>query len=283
MSPKFLINSLAVQSLFLSLGSAATYFTDFDSIPGSGSLSGSDGWVTNDPYVLAGNFGQADFVGIVPGYSQTLSDHWALLGGATGVTPGRSTIYLWQTVDLAGASDVSFTLGSMSVISSASPRLSADTFGWTFRNSSDNTLFSLRLDPETDGQFGDLNVRMYDSSGSEFLAAGSGNWDIYYNSIYSLDVSVNSTGLVNVSLTDANSITTQVITGAATGIDPASIAGVAATWILDTPGPGADGSAQTSFGSNSLVFDNYSVIPEPSATLLFGVAGLGLVLRRRRA
>lgn len=283
MSLKLLSHLFVAQSLLLSVSSAASYFSDFDSIPGNASLSGADGWVTNDPYVPAGNFGQTDYVGIISGYSQTLTDNWALLGGATGFTPGQSTVYLWRPVDLTGASGASFTVGSMAVISSALPRLSADTFGWTFRDSSDNTLFSLRFDPETDGPLGDLNIRMYNSSGTEFLAAGSGDWDIYYNSIYSLNVSVSSSGLVDVSFTDANSITTQAITGAATGINPASISGVAATWVLDSPGPGVDGTPQTGFGSNSLVFDNYGLVPEPSSTLLLGVAGLGLALRRRRA
>lgn len=45
---------------------------------------------------------------------------------------------------------------------------------------------------------------------------------------------------------------------------------------LQTPG-------NTDFGSNSLYIDNLTVVPEPSAALLSCIAGIGLVLRRRRA
>ncbi len=36
-------------------------------------------------------------------------------------------------------------------------------------------------------------------------------------------------------------------------------------------------------GGNSITVDNVSMIPEPSSALLFGLAGLGLISRRRRA
>ena len=42
------------------------------------------------------------------------------------------------------------------------------------------------------------------------------------------------------------------------------------------------GSSQDNYGSNALVFDNYSIVPEPSAPLMLGLAALGLASRRRR-
>jgi hypothetical protein len=280
MSLKSLSLMLAVQPLLASAVLAAGYVSNFDDISGNASLSDADGWVTNDPFNPGTNAGQTDFVGILSGYSQTVTDHWALLGGATGFSPGQPTIYLSRPVDLSGSASVSFTTG-MAVISSAVPRPNEDTFGWTFRNNLDVTLFSLLFDPNT-AVNGDLAIRIYDSSNVEIAGAGSGSWSMFYNAIYSLDVSVNSLGVVDVNFTDANSITTQVINGASTGIDPGDIAGVAATWILDDNTENPTG-VYGAFGSNSLVFDNYSLVPEPSSALLLGLAAFGFVTRRRRA
>lgn len=277
MSLQSISRSLAVQSLLVGVTFAAGYVTNFDNISGGASLSDADGWVTNDPYVEAIDAGQADYVGVVPNYSATTSDHLALLGGATGFAPGQPTVYLWRPVDLSGSSFASFSVG-MAVTSSASPRTNEDTFGWTFRDSTNATLFSLRFDPST-AATGDLNIRMFDSSNTELTVGPT--WDMYYNSIYSLDVSVNALGEVTVNFTDASSATFEVIAGAATGIDPADIAGVAATWSLASSS--GENAAQNDFGSNSLVFDNYSLVPEPSSALLACLAGLGFVTRRKRA
>lgn len=47
---------------------------------------------------------------------------------------------------------------------------------------------------------------------------------------------------------------------------------------------GFDWAKQTAnYGSNSIIIDNLAVVPEPSSMLLLGVAGLGLVSRRKRA
>lgn len=278
MSIKSISRFLAVQLLLAGVTLAAGYITNFDSISGNATLSDADGWVTNDPYDVIGDFGQADFVGVIPGYSTTVDDHWAALGGITGFAPGQPTIILSRPVDLTGASRATFTV-AMAVSSSAIPRANKDTFGWTFRNSSDITLFSLLLDPNTADNNG-LNIRMYNSSNVELTAYGSGDYDIYYNSIYSLEVFVNELGFTTVNFTDGNLITTQVITNAVTGINPADIAGVAATWILKVPATA--GTEQTAYGSNALIFDNYSLIPEPSSTLLVSVATLALLARRKR-
>ncbi len=47
------------------------------------------------------------------------------------------------------------------------------------------------------------------------------------------------------------------------------------------PTPGTTGSI-TLFSSNTSIFGEWSVIPEPSSTLLFSLGGLGLALRRSR-
>lgn len=277
MSYKSFLSFCAIQPLLTGMSVAAGYFTTFDDLTPNFTLSDADGWLTNDPYDPVGDFGQADYVGVVPFYSATNSDYWAVLGGLTGYAPGQPTVYLFRPVDLSPSSSASFTT-SMAVTSSGVPRSNQDRFGWVFRNSTNGTLFSILFDSTNMGN-GDLQIRLYDGANTEL--AGSGNWDIFYNTVYSLDVSVDSTGVINVNFTDPNAVTTQVFSSSPGLVNPSEIGSVAATWIIDDPTPGAP-IAQENYGYNALLFNNYSLVPEPSSSLLFALAGAGLLIRRKR-
>src|SRR5271154_1559617 len=88
-------------SCALAIAGAATshgagYSTDFDNpatFTAGETLSGQDSWDTNN--YLPG-FGQSDYVGVISGYSTTLSDNWGLLGGATNTAPVVTTSYLFN-------------------------------------------------------------------------------------------------------------------------------------------------------------------------------------------
>ena len=150
-----------------------------------------------------------------------------------------------------------------------------DTFGWTFRDSGGTELFSVRFVPNLGGPTngnGDalrLTAGVYDGG---VLIGGLDNFDIFYDAIYDLTVSIPSAGTASVALTDAFNVTTTIYSGTVAGATPNLISDAAATWSL--PGLVAD------YGNNGLLFNDYSLIPEPTSAL-FAVGLLAVTAGRR--
>ena len=284
--------TVAVTMLATSYGQGTGYTTSFApaDFNANASLSGQQLWDTNNftaanPPSIPFDLGQSDFVGIVSGYSTTVNDYWALLGGATGIAPVVNTSTLFRPLDLTGATGAAFDV-KFGIISSQNPRPNQDSFGWTFRDSLGNQLLRVGFIPDIN-QANNLTVRVWDRLDLEL--PGSGLFNVLYNSKYDLSVNMSSGSLVNMSITSTvpGSLPTTIINNQLdAGAVPTSIADVAATWTLADPTANPNGE-RPNFGSNSLVFDNYSVtpipIPEPS-TALFGLVGVvsGFVVRRRQ-
>lgn len=136
-------------ALFLANGVAfGQYSPDFDTFDGGFTLSGQDGWDTND-----GN--QPDYVGQMPGYSDTVTDYRAVLGGAvvaTGFDPSVQTVDLWRPFTLPGSGNNASFSATMAISSSQTPHLARDSFQWKFRSSlgQDIVTFDMvSLDAET--------------------------------------------------------------------------------------------------------------------------------------
>ena len=277
----------AVALGFAANANAAPYITNFDppAYFGNSSLSGQQGWDTNNysdngtPGNPLDDLGQSDSVGELAGYSTSASDFWGLLGGVIGFAPVVNTSYLFVPLNLVGESQAVFNV-RFGIISSQLPQTEEDTFGWTFRNSVGNQLLRVAFIPDIN-QGGQLAVRVFDSANSEL--AGSGSFDIAYDSQYDLSVNVSGAGIVSVSIDDllANPPAQIINNQPAAGAIPSAISNIAATWTLADTTSFPNGE-RPNYGSNSLVFDNYSVIPEPSSAFLLIFSSLFLTLRRRQ-
>jgi len=266
--------------------SAANVFsTSFDGYSNVNALSAQNSWETNDVYVSASSSGQTDVVGLIGGYSQTVNDYWALLGGLNGNNPQLASILVYRPFSSEGLLTGGLTDSTLrfevdfSVSSSVTPRPAEDAFGWSFRDSTGTQLFRLAFEPQAGAS---LRLKYYDGANTGTTTAFS----LPYDSIFGLTVDVsmgNATqDTLSVSLTDGFNVTSQVLSGLSlpNGI-AGNIAQIAARWDITN----AIGGPQTGYGLNSMIFNDYSVsaVPEPgtAGALLIGATAFGL--RRRRS
>jgi hypothetical protein len=271
---------------------AAGYSTTFNYFTPNLSLSGQEdpfgsgqAWARNN--TNAGGFGQSDFVGIIPNYSTTGTDNWAALGGIAQAAPVVQTSYLFHPANLVGVTSAAFNV-DFGITGPQAPRANRDTFGWTLQSSlGGSQLLRVAFEPDLVNQLNNLNIRVFNAANGELLGAGSfsNQFNIFYDAKYNLNLTLNNAGLLNLSVRPlAGGAATPIITNFATGVLPSSIADIAATWTLASPGaPNANGELP-GYGSNSLVFNNYVVVPEPTTMLAaFGVIGVVMTRRRRQS
>ncbi len=277
----------AFAAALLALGSAAYgqgYSTNFDNattFPPGGSLSGNDGWDTNDPYNATDGKGQADYVGQLNGYTpaNNLNDELAGLGGfqrnaATNldISPDRGLVYLYHPINATGAPAVNFDV-DLAITTSSSTFPNADTFGWTFQTATGN-LFSVDFVPIKDSNGNAAEAVEY-AVGTGALTNTGLQISPNTTSLYHLNVGVNVTGKsFGFTLTGSNTVSFNNISLANVASD-FNVTDVAATWTL---------ANAASAGSNELIFDNYAVtVPEPSTWAMLGVGVvLATVLVRRQ-
>ncbi len=148
-----------------------------------------------------------------------------------------------------------------------------DGFGFTFRDKDNLNLLTISLVPVVSDAMDAYQVCYTVGAGSR-TAAQDGNNDpmfIYQYGPYTMNLTLLANGANPTFSGTVIGTNTRTFTGVATNMGATSIARVGAEWNV------------TDAGDNYIVFDNISLIPEPSSALLFGMAGLGLALRRRRA
>lgn len=277
---------------------ASTYFNDFESALEGADLASLPGWTVNDPAdqysaVVSNtalnidaptttsqviNIGDVSLSGQAPIGTGVSYSHSAF--GTVGTNSVTFDFLIDDSYDVAFANrdvfgfSLSNSLGNILAIDMVPKQLSADValFGegeWAlFYRLGNGTRQALQMDlvggvagntrTLFDGRRHDLTMTLNPNA----LDGNFTDLTLAIRNIDPLDPSNSGFATITGSTTLALSGTTPVET-------------FNLNWF-QTPG-------NTEFGSNSLYLDNLTVVPEPSSALLACVAGIGLVLRRRRA
>jgi hypothetical protein len=314
-------------ALLLQAPAHASYTSDFDinageglscglSIPGQGTSQFNDGlsdgvtWtgLSNGLYQSTGGAGpsvttasplggapyswvstdqnQADAVQSFTGWG-TAGSNWAAIGGGISSTPGGPTIapstgnvQLWTPLS---EQDVDFNVNfgiTLSTGATASTGSAQDTFGWTFRTATGSELFAILFEPSTTS--GTLNVYTQSSTGA-LLPTGL---SISTGAIYTLNLLTNL-GANSFQANLSGDGTSFPINFANIPAGTTSIGAIAATWDLSDLTTDPTTGDLTDYGSNMMLFDDYTVesVPEPSSVVLAigGLLGIAGLRRRRRA
>lgn len=254
----------------------------------------ADRWQGNDPEneVSPGVFvGGTDYIQFVSGYTpigSATGNRSLIQGGlniATGYIPGTNSVSIWRSftpLAVGPTGTASFRI-EWSLIGSLDPSFpNADTFSFQLRDESNTTsLLSMQLTPG-------INIQP-NSYTLQSLAAGAPTntlADLGYQAVYQLQVDMTGSNY-NAELWQINSATRAVITNLvlataeplAGGTSAEDFGTFALNWDLES-GNAADP------GSNYIIVNEVSVVPEPSSYALLALAGTALALfaiRRRRA
>jgi len=250
--------------------SQAQYVPDFNTFLGNNTLSGqlqSDDpnlqWQTNDANA-------ANYVGVIPGYG---SDYWGGIGGIFQEAPSATNVDLWRTFTLPGGGSAGVFQTKFAITSPQTPypRTNRDSFSWKFRTAAGADIASVDFVP---GNATTMLVKWTNDSTQTATSFG-----ISYDSIYTISAVVSGLGTdpkLFVSITDSLGNTTTTVNNVALALStPTGIGQVAASWKL------AD-AATANYGSNTMLFQNYSVVPEPGAVFLLGLAGGAFAVSRLR-
>jgi hypothetical protein len=144
--------------------------------------------------------------------------------------------------------------------------IASDSFGFTFLGSS-GQLFKIAFEAPGGGT-GDLEIAWYDGAARNVIMPMS--LDIFYDSTYTLNVDFTDNGTDAMFSADLFSVTSTMFSGTLTGQASAALTDFGAEYtVVDD-------------GDSFLTFDNISVVPEPSTSLLMlGFASIALLRRRR--
>lgn len=239
-------------------------------------------WQGNDPY--DGFNGETDVIQFATGYTPSpLANSSLLQGGsdiANGVLPGTNQVRIWKSFVPLAAPTVSFS-AEWSLVPSLlpGPYNLKDTFSFDLRNSANTqSLLSLQFTP-------DINL-LANAYTLQTIAAGSPTAtliDLGYQSLFQIQVDITGS-TYDLSLQQLNSTNRSVIvqydlvSGAslATGSTAADFGTVSIDWVLSSGNPAEP-------GSNFIIVNDVSVVPEPStyALLLLSGAIAAAMLRRR--
>jgi hypothetical protein len=248
-----------------SLGHSATYASNFDNLT-VGDLPGQDGWsisgapISSSPGQVATPAGGSGNNVVAFGYYDLDS--------------GSNSAYLSHSYgeSLVGTSD-GYTqfLVTVGIVDSGSDFPNRDTFGFTFRDVQNQNLFSINFTPKAESG----TTRVDDVTWSNYVTGQSSViGTLSEGSSTTIDLKFEKFGLNDVKFT-LKSEGFQVATGNLTGLASSTIATFGATVnSVDSSGV---------MGGNQLVFDNISLIPEPSAALLSLLGASLTLIRRRRA
>jgi len=306
------LSFLGICALTLHSQAAPVVSENFNSFP-SGTMASwlSDpAGVTNADYAPADNTqkwittsvdstGSASLVGI-SGYSHSLSDKWAQVGGIPLGTSGQSLsgsqgsqVDVWTPLSTAWDVNASILFG----IQRMAYADNTDTFGWTVRNTAGTEIFGVVFHPYTTptppqdayGNPTQLGIAWVDSNGVQHETTEA----VVFQGEYQMNLSLNlrgnnanpgvpvfTLGIQGVSPTDSVTPDGPLmyysgVVGTGEGSND-YIGSIAATWLP---------TDFSNLGSNTMSFDNYIVaVPEPS-TVALALGGLGLMamLRRRRS
>lgn len=250
---------------------AAVYSSDFDLTPydfGS-NLNGLDGWsltgaslpdvatIAVSPFPSPVSGGQAIHFGFqeIDAASAYLSRNAgsSLVGNGAGYTEFQTAFIVQDSVPTYPNRDI---------------------FQFTFRGASDENILTIQLQPTAQSASPQLNPPRTDQfSWSSDFAAGSANIGTLNEGQWStLNVRFTPSGVNDVAFS-AKFQNVEFASGTLAGAGSQNLGTYGFVWKPLDP---------NNEGSNILILDDVSLVPEPSSALLACVAGLGLLIRRRR-
>lgn len=275
----------------LATASASTvyYSTDFtgvnyqpnNSLPADNSLTVQDNWY--NPAAASSAFSTA-IVSNGVGTNALYVGGWAL---SNSIAPSSPYTYAIQGINVQSNSvhfDSTFQLNPGSGLK--------DNFGWTLFNTNGDQLLSIDLNAISTNQFG-LGLTSYGAGASgnseAFLNGGSALSNLEVNNSYRLGFNIYNigSGSQRVDVLSYNSgpsgaptyLGQAVITGTYSNT---TIGSLGATWELTDLN--TEEGSYTGFGDNFMAMNTLTVsaVPEPQTWVLFGIAGLILVVAIRR-
>jgi len=270
MKPSYLIWSAIALLPVASFGFTTTFpASTFDN---GTEVQGKDGWGISDPG------SDLDGDSIPDGYLSFVTSLNGSAAAAVGgyynapLVPAPTTVFLSH----AAPSDLQFTTFSASFDIAGSDEFAPgrDGFGFGFRDSSNNSLFTVSFVP-VGGASADTYQVTYKVGNTSFdaLTGTGGNIIIHANSLYSISLAFSPAGANPTFTASISGTSTTTFSGVATGMGSAQVARFGAEW----------NTIAGQEGDNYLVFDNVTAVPEASASLLLGAGAIGLMARRRRA
>ena len=242
-------------------------------------------WQGNDTYNSGSGLGETDYVARVPGYTPSPLANSSLIQGGisvgSGVLPGTNSVHIWKTFSPSSTSRF-FVEWSLIPSLEGAPYNLNDTFAFDLRNAANTTsLLRLQLTPG-------INIQP-SSYTLQAISAGVGTntvVDLAYQALFQLQVDLTGSSY-NVSLAQINSTNRAVLASytnlasgqLSTGTTAAEFATISLDWEL-TSGNNLEP------GSNYIIANQFTVVPEPSTWALLVTAGFTLAavaLRRRKA
>ena len=252
----------------------AIYYSDFstNNTTGTGdNLNGQDGWVLND----TPNIQIAHIVDPDESPNPSVIDYWGALGGRFATPDISGNVDLTHSSALplyhAPTFDVDFSIVESTGTGSA---LNLDAFGWTLKSATNTDLVRIAFEPNSSSSVnGQRQIIIY-APGAAPVVTG---YDVLTGSAYHLSLVLSKGGADGVfsgSITGTGPALN--FSGVIPGEGDALLGSFGADWDVTEPAFTADA------GTNTMIFDNIAVVPEPSTTLVAVVSLLGLCVRRRR-
>lgn len=245
-------------------------------------------WQGNDLFNAGTGFGETDLIARANGYTPSPLANSSLIQGGLGVAdsvlPGTNNVQVWKTFGSLGSSSVRFS-AEWSIIGSVpldAPYTNSDTFAFDLRNAANTeSLLKLQFTPG-------INI-LSNAYTLQTIAAGAPTdtvVDLGYGSLFQVEVDITGSSY-DLSLTRIDPATRAVVAtfsnlasgDLSTGTTATDFATFGLDWVL-TSGDNLDP------GSNYIIVNEVSVVPEPSTYALLGLAAVGLAFaafRRRRA
>ena len=237
------------------IAGSPVYHTDFNNFDPFFSVSGQDGWMTNDIDTGQG-FGETNGFGTlrVPVDGSSTA---AILGGylQSSFPPGLHDIFLWKPVNVTGSA-MEFSVDFVFVKSSSSGPFSVgDTFGWAVRDANGDEIFKLAFEPTSFTNR--LEIVSYDALGMRL----SSGLDFFSGSLYTIEISMFP------ELSGGERVIARLVAAGTSFLladrflptgSISAVEQIAANWKIMDPAVGAEG-LPSSYGSNFMMFDNYSV------------------------
>ena len=263
---------------------ARNFNTNFGYVRGSGIISTVQPaglrWQGNDPYNTNTTRGETDLVARVAGYTPSpLANSSLIQGGVgvgSGVLPGTNSVRIWKTF-APSTSSIFFAEWSLIPSLEGAPYNLADTFAFDLRNAANSqSLLTLQFTPGIATQPNSYTLQS--------IAAGAGTnsvAELAYQSLFQVTVSLTGSAW-NLSLAQINS-TNRTVIASYTNLASGSLANGTTSADFATVGLNWDLASGNNLepGSNYLLANQITVVPEPRTWSLIALAAALLVLFER--